>query len=134
MSVLQGTTDSIGPTATATFSGVVLTTDYPRVTLVTTIAPSPDWFVGVSGRSLLDSSGAWLESLTVNLYPWDAGTEEGTEFSLSNSATDPQENITSIRNTGKFSNEKIATLTFTRQSVEDCGAHESTLSTLATGR
>ena len=53
----------------------------------------------------------------MNLYPWDAGTEEGTEFSLTNSATSPQETITSLRGMGKFSNEPIATLTFTRQSV-----------------
>ncbi len=115
--VLQGTTDFLVPTATATFSGVVLTTEHPRVTLVSMIAPSPDWFVGVSGLSMLDSSGEWKQSFTVNLYPWDAGTEEGTEFSLSNSATNPQGNITSIRNTGKFSDTAIATLTFTRQSV-----------------
>ena len=53
----------------------------------------------------------------MNLYPWDAGTEEGAEFSLSNSPTSPQGVITSLRGTGKFSNEPIATLTFTRQSV-----------------
>ncbi len=117
LSVIQGTTDSIGPTATRTFTDVTLTTDHPRVTLVTMIAPSPDWFVGVSGQSLLDGTGAWLESLTVNLYPWDAGTEDGAGFSLSNPATDPRENITSIRNTGLFSNERIATLTFTLQST-----------------
>ena len=45
----------------------------------------------------------------------DAGTEEGTEFSLSNAATSPQGTITSIKGTGKFSNEPIATLTFTLQ-------------------
>ncbi len=115
-SVLQGTTDFVGPTATATFSNVTLTTDHPRVTLTTMIAPSPDWFVGVSGQSLLTSAGEWRDSLSVDLYPWDAGTENGTDFSLSNSATSPRQNIASIRNTGKFSNQRIATLTFTRQS------------------
>ena len=81
------------------------------------VAPSPDWFVGVSGFSLLDAQADWLASQTVNLYPWDAGTEEGTEFSLTNAATSPQETITSLRGIDKFSNERIATLTFTRQSV-----------------
>ena len=76
LSVIQGTTDNIGPTATRTFTDVTLTTDHPRVTLVTMIAPSPDWFVGVSGLSMLDSSGDWKETVSVNLYPWDAGTEE----------------------------------------------------------
>ena len=105
-----------GGTATATVD-IVVTTDHPRVTLLSMVAPSPDWFVGVSGLSLLDAQADWLPSRTVNLYPWDAGTEEGTEFSLSNPATSPQGTITSLRGMGKFSNEPIATLTFTRQSV-----------------
>ena len=103
-----------GGTATATVD-IVVTTDHPRVTLLSMVAPSPDWFVGVSGLSLLDAQADWLPSHTVNLYPWDAGTEEGTEFSLSNAATSPQGTITSLRGTGKFSNEPIATLTFTLQ-------------------
>ena len=102
------------PTATVDFT---VTTAHPLVTLLTMIAPSPDWFVGVSGLSLLDAQGDWLASHTVDLFPYDAGTEEGTEFSLSNAATSPQGTITSIKGTGKFSNEPIATLTFTRQSV-----------------
>ena len=102
------------PTATVDFT---VTTAHPRVTLLTMIAPSPDWFVGVSGLSLLDAQGDWLASHTVDLFPYDAGTEEGTGFSLSNAATSPQGTITSIKGTGKFSNEPIATLTFTRQSV-----------------
>ena len=105
-----------GGTATATVD-IVVTTDHPRVTLLSMVAPSPDWFVGVSGLSLLDAQGDWLTSHSVDLFPYDAGTEEGTEFSLSNAATSPQGTITSIKGTGKFSNEPIASLTFTLQSV-----------------
>ena len=95
----------------------MVTTDHPRVTLLSMVAPSPDWFVGVSGLSLLDAQGDWLASHSVDLFPYDAGTEEGTEFSLSNAATSPQGTIASIKGTGKFSNEPIASLTVTRQSV-----------------
>ncbi len=117
LSVLQGSGGNIGPTSSSTINMITLTTDHPRVTLLSMVAPSPDWFVGVSGLSLLDAQADWLPSRTVNLYPWDAGTEEGTEFSLSNPATSPQGTITSLRGIGKFSNEPIATLTFTRLSV-----------------
>ena len=116
LSVIRGS-GNIGPTGSSTINMVTLTTDHPRVTLLTMVAPSPDWFVGVFGRSLLDELGEWLPSLVVNLYPWDAGTEDGTQFSLSNPATSPQGVITSLRGRGRFSNERIATLTFTRQSV-----------------
>ncbi len=115
LSVIHGDTDFILPT-TAKSHSVTVTTDHPRVTLVTMIAPSPDWFVGVSGLPLLDASGDWMASLVVPLYPWDAGTENGGEFSLSNLETSPRGVITSIRGTGKFTTESIATLTFTLQS------------------
>ena len=117
LSVLEGTTNSIDPTASESFTAVALTTDHPRVTLLTMVAPSPDWFVGVSGLSMLDSLGGWRPSRTVTLHPFDAGTEAGTGFSLDNDDTDPPEFIASLVGKGKFSAEPIATLTFTRTSV-----------------
>lgn len=102
-----------GGTPTATLEFAVTPSHY-LVTLVTMVAPSPDWFVGVSGLSLRESDG-WLASKTVELFPYDAGTEDGSEFSLGNPPTSPQGVITRIKGTGKFSNEPIATLTFTLQ-------------------
>ena len=108
-----------GGTATATVD-ITLTTDHPLVTLTSMVAPSPDWFVGVSGLSLRNTADdGWQESLTVELFPYDAGTEDGTEFSLNNAATSPQGTITSIKGTGKFSNEPIATLTFDLQGIPE---------------
>ena len=121
---------NIGRQAQVTLNDVAATTAYPRVTLVTMIAPSPDWFVGVSGLSLLDASGNWLPSHEVKLYPWDAGTENGDGFSLSNPATSPQGVITSIGGTGKFSTESLATLTFTLRSANS----EPTGAPFITGR
>ncbi|MDE0478806.1 MAG: spondin domain-containing protein [Gammaproteobacteria bacterium] len=91
---------------------------HPLVTLVTMVAPSPDWFTGVSGFSLRENGG-WIGSRTVDLFPYDAGTEDGEGFSLSNPPTSPQGVITRIRGMGKFSNEPIATLTFTLQTPPD---------------
>ena len=116
LSVLAGDTDSISPATSKTLTAT-LTTEYPRITLVTMVAPSPDWFVGVSGLPLLDDQGHWLRSHEVHLYPWDAGTEDGSEFSRSNPTTSPRGVITSIRGTGKFSTERIASLSFALQSV-----------------
>ncbi len=102
------------PTVTATFD-IEVTNDRPLFTLLSMIGPSPDWFVGVSGLSLLNNQNQWLSSREVNLFPYDAGTEDGSEFTLSNPATSPQGTITSIRGTGKFSNEPMAMLSFERQ-------------------
>ena len=112
-SVVQQSPGS-GGTGRATFD-IRVTDDHPLLTLVSMIGPSPDWFVGVSGLSLLHSGGRWRSQHSVNLYPYDAGTEEGEEFSLSNPATSPQGTITSIRGMGKFSNAPMATLSFVRK-------------------
>ena len=94
---------------------VAVTTAHPLVTLVTMVAPRLDWFVGVSGLSLLDAQGEWLLQHQVDLFPYDAGTEEGTKLSLSNPATSPQGMIASLKGTGKFSDQPIARLTFDLQ-------------------
>ena len=82
------------------------------------IGPSPDWFVGISGLSLLDSEGQWMSERQVALFPYDAGTEEGTEFSPNNPPTNPPGTITSIRGTGKFSDEPMAMLSFDLQASD----------------
>ena len=111
-----------GTTGSRTHTGVTLTSDHPRITLLSMIAPTPDWFVGVSGLSLLDSSGNWVASRTVDLYPWDAGTESGTGFSLNN-PDGPRGVITSLRGRGQFTGQPIARLVFTRTgSVEQAPA------------
>ena len=105
-----------GGTGSATFN-IDVNRAHPLVTLLSMIGPSPDWFVGVSGVSLLDGSDEWRQSYVVDLFPYDAGTEDGTEFSLSNPATNPRGVITRIAGTGKFSNVRMARLTFTRMTT-----------------
>jgi len=57
--------------------------DCPVVSVVSMIAPSPDWFVGVSGLSLYED-GKWLEQKVVELFPYDAGTDSGGTYSSRN--------------------------------------------------
>ena len=54
-----------------------VTTDYPLATFVSMVAPSPDWFVGVSGFSLLDDTGYWKSYEEISLKVYDAGTDRG---------------------------------------------------------
>ena len=92
---------------------VVVRLEYPLVTLVTMIAPSPDWFVGVSGLSLLDEFG-WVDELEVVLYPYDSGTDDGTTYSSANADSSPKQPIRSLRGVTPFSDAPIGTFTFTR--------------------
>jgi hypothetical protein len=66
--------------------------DHPLVTLVTMVAPSPDWFVGVSGLALIEG-GDWVAERTVALYPWDAGTDDGVTYSSPDRDTQPRQPI-----------------------------------------
>lgn len=66
--------------------------DFSRVTLVSMLAPSPDWFVGVSGLDLIEN-GNWVTEKVVVLQPWDAGTDSGATFSSADLRTSPFEPI-----------------------------------------
>lgn len=65
---------------------------HPRLTLVTMLAPSPDWFVGVNGYELFQN-GKWIDNATVPLKLWDAGTDSGTTYAAPNRDTQPRERI-----------------------------------------
>jgi hypothetical protein len=69
--------------------------DYPLVTLVSMVAPSPDWFVGVSALPLLDG-GDWVAERVVALEPWDAGTDSGVTFESRDRPSLPREPIARI--------------------------------------
>lgn len=84
----------------------------PFITLISMIAPSPDWFVGVSGLPL-QSNGQWLQNLRLELTPYDAGTEAGNGFSLSNSATSPTQAISRLENSPFFGRPSLGILEFT---------------------
>lgn len=68
------------------------TIDHPLLTLVSMIAPSPDWFVGVSGRRLM-KNGQWREKLVIPLRARDAGTDSGSKFGSEDFDTVPQQDV-----------------------------------------
>ena len=113
LSVITGSGLGNSPARTPP-SQVVVRLDYPLVTLVTMIAPSPDWFVGVSGLSLMDDFGQWVEELEFTLYPYDSGTDDGTGYTSANADSSPKQPIRSLRGMAPFSDAPIGTFTFTR--------------------
>lgn len=102
-----------GSTPTAVFE-ITVSGEHASVTLASMVAPTPDWFVGVSSWPMLEPDGSWVHYDRVELFPYDAGTEDGYEFSLSNDDTMPPEIIASLRDTGKFAGDPIVTLQFER--------------------
>ncbi|XP_060091051.1 spondin-2 [Heteronotia binoei] len=68
---------------------------HPLVSFAVRIVPSPDWFVGIDSLNLCEKD-RWLEQISVELSPYDAGTDSGFTFSSPNFATIPQEPVTEI--------------------------------------
>jgi hypothetical protein len=71
---------------------LLATEAHPLLTLVTMVAPSPDWFVGVAGLPLR-TGGKWVEGRVAELFAWDAGTDSGRTFRTPNVDTQPREPI-----------------------------------------
>jgi hypothetical protein len=92
--------------------------EFPLVTLVTMIAPTPDWFVGIHGFDLREGLG-WKEQLSVDLFGYDAGTEDGTGFSLSNPETVPRQAIDLLTSPLGGDQPALGTFTFTRIRARD---------------
>ena len=104
------------PSNTIVYNGLEVNEDYPLLTMLSMIAPSPDWMIAVNGLNLRESNN-WKSSITIDLFPYDAGTEEGSTYSLSNAATNLQGVITNISGVPPFNTEKVAELTISLESV-----------------
>ncbi|XP_039283369.1 spondin-2 [Nilaparvata lugens] len=63
--------------------------NHTRVSLMARMVPSPDWFIGIDSFDLC-VDGNWLDSITIEADPMDAGTDNGFTFTAPNWATEPQ--------------------------------------------
>ncbi|XP_042192722.1 spondin-2-like [Callorhinchus milii] len=66
-----------------------------KVSFLVRVIPSPDWFLGASRVNLCEGD-EWRESISLDLFPWDAGTDSGFTFSSPNFPTSPQEPVFKI--------------------------------------
>ena len=72
---------------------LLLTPTAPLVSVVSMIAPSPDWFIAVRNAELFEN-GRWIGRKTVPAVLYDAGTDDGDSFTARNRDTNPPEPIT----------------------------------------
>jgi len=72
-------------TASQKIMNVGLDNSHPYLSMVTMVAPSPDWFTGLNDFDMRDTdSGNWLQEVTLDLFPWDSGTDSGTSYNSPN--------------------------------------------------
>ena len=47
------------------------------------LGPSPDWTVGLSAEDLCTKECGWVQRVSQDLIPWDAGTDSGVSYEVS---------------------------------------------------
>ena len=83
---------NINPSPGSSSATFTLTQMFPLATVTSMVAPSPDWFVAVSGLALFRDN-QWTPEIAILLDPYDAGTDSGPNYTSANQDTDPQEPI-----------------------------------------
>ena len=59
---------------------VKVTSNFSRVSLISMLAPSPDWFIGIDSHDLCDN-GQWRKTWDVTMLPpYDSGTDSEPTF------------------------------------------------------
>ncbi|KAK3724689.1 hypothetical protein RRG08_041170 [Elysia crispata] len=69
------------------------------LSLITMVGPSPDWCLGISGESMCGANCTWKDTVEVDLYPWDAGTDSRVTYLGRKMPTVPAERIHRLTNT-----------------------------------
>lgn len=67
------------------------------LSVVSMIRPTPDWFVGISGLELCESTCSWVKHREVNLWPWDLGIYDDDTFKSKSHKTEEQQPIFRIQ-------------------------------------
>jgi len=108
------------PSCGALFFEIEVSPEFPLVTLVSMLGPSPDWFVGIDSEPLMED-GEWAREKTFDLHPYDGGTRDQNIFALFGPQTTPPDPITVITaETGQIiTPASLGTVTFTLQCPED---------------
>lgn len=76
--------------------------EHSLLSFASALQPTPDWFVGLASFDLLDSSGAWIDSLDVALPTYDAGVDSGDSFQSGATPTQPVDTISLLGENPNF--------------------------------
>ena len=102
------------------FNNITVNEAFPLVTLVSMVAPSPDWFIAVNSLNLRSGNptinNGWKETFTVDVFVYDAGTDSGTNYTSPNAPTQPSFDNITLANGLPTNGHRMATMTFTFKS------------------
>ena len=86
----------------------------PSITLATMIAPSPDWYLAVVNVNLFEGN-EFVSNKTINASIYDAGTDNGTDYTSADEVTNPQKNISILDYAPLSNGMTLSTVTFTKK-------------------
>ncbi|XP_046977878.1 spondin-1-like [Vanessa cardui] len=88
----QFSAPSVGDGTGETGNMVFVDGDHSLISVISRMIPSPDWFVGVDSLDLcIDSS--WIDEITLDLEPLDAGAASGLTFTSPRWETTPPDPV-----------------------------------------
>ncbi len=93
-----------------------IVSSHSMVSIVSMVAPSPDWFIAVSNINLIENN-EWVTGKTITVDIYDAGTDDGTTFVSPDEPTIPRAAIFEITTPPLAINNVVAPLgsiTFTK--------------------
>ena len=68
---------------------VVLCQDFRYMTILSMVAPSPDWFIAANSIDIINPTSGWIDYLELDVYTYDAGTDNGVNYDSPNSPNTP---------------------------------------------
>ena len=86
----------------------------PSITLATMIAPSPDWYIAVVNVNLFEGN-EFVSNKTIDASIYDAGTDNGTDYTSADEVTNPQQNISILDDAPLSNGLTLSTVTFTKK-------------------
>ena len=105
-----------GSSSSTSINSITVSETYPLVTFLSMIAPSPDWFIAVNSETLRSGNdtvnNGWKDTYSIELFAYDAGTDDGLDYDSNNAPSNPKVGIFMI-NAAPLNGIKIASATFT---------------------
>jgi hypothetical protein len=121
----------VSPSPGSVSVSFTVTQQHSQISIVSMIAPSPDWFVGVHDLELFEN-GDWLQNKVISLLPYDAGTDSGASYTSPNQDTNPQDPITLITTGGAGNGTPFGTFTLVRTDAVPAAAPTALVASAAT--
>jgi len=122
-----------GNNSIASISGLEVTTEFHYVTLVSMVAPSPDWFIAVNNLDLKSGNpsinNGWKDTFTMDIFAYDSGTDSGTNYTSANMVTVPRIPIAKVSGF-PINGNKMATIMFTYNSSTLSTGHINSIENL----